>query len=438
MKIAMITAGGAGMFCGSCMQDNTLVRTLRMVDVDAVLVPAYTPIRVDEENASSERVFLGGINVYLDSAIPFWSKLPHWLTGWLNWPSVIRWLSKFGTSTDAAKLGPLTLDMLRGDAGPQRREIDELVRFLVDDLNPDVVLLSNALISGLLPQLRRSYRGKILILLQGDDIFLEGLPERYRTEAIRLIAENCRHIDGFMTHSQFYADFMQSYLHLEPAKFEVIPLTVDTSQLPDFSAPVQSAEPRFRVGYFARICPEKGAFRFLSLLPELLSSDPQIDAVIAGFLPEQHRARFEKQLSEVQKAVPQGRIHWAGSPSSRPEKFNLLMSLNVLCVPAEYREPKGIYVLEAGLAGVPVVVPSHGAFPERIQDLGSGRLASPKDSGEFIRSIRDLKQEYGTISHLAAEVGSQARRILRDHVIQRHSMQATGQPILEAITRLTK
>ena len=52
MKIAIITAGGAGMFCGSCMQDNTLARTLRMAGEDAVLVPTYTPIRVDEDNVS--------------------------------------------------------------------------------------------------------------------------------------------------------------------------------------------------------------------------------------------------------------------------------------------------------------------------------------------------------------------------------------------------
>ena len=59
MKIAIITAGGAGMFCGSCMQANTLARALRMAGDDAVLVPTYTPIRVDEENVSNDQVFLG-------------------------------------------------------------------------------------------------------------------------------------------------------------------------------------------------------------------------------------------------------------------------------------------------------------------------------------------------------------------------------------------
>ena len=79
------------MFCGSCMQDNTLVRTLRMAGNDAVLVPTYTPIRVDEHDVSLDRVFMGGINVYLDSAVPGWRWLPRWMPGVVSmWLSITR------------------------------------------------------------------------------------------------------------------------------------------------------------------------------------------------------------------------------------------------------------------------------------------------------------------------------------------------------------
>ena len=72
------------MFCGSCMQDNTLVRTLRLAGEDAVLVPTYTPIRVDEDDVSVDRVFMGGVNVYLSSMIPGWKFIPTWMTGSRN------------------------------------------------------------------------------------------------------------------------------------------------------------------------------------------------------------------------------------------------------------------------------------------------------------------------------------------------------------------
>ena len=69
MRIAYVTAGAAGMFCGSCMHDNTLVAALVRQGHDALLVPTYTPIRTDEEDVSQPRVFLGGINVYLQEKL---------------------------------------------------------------------------------------------------------------------------------------------------------------------------------------------------------------------------------------------------------------------------------------------------------------------------------------------------------------------------------
>jgi len=64
MKIAYITAGAAGMYCGSCLHDNTLVAALIAQGHDAILIPTYTPIRTDEADVSQKRVFLGGINVF--------------------------------------------------------------------------------------------------------------------------------------------------------------------------------------------------------------------------------------------------------------------------------------------------------------------------------------------------------------------------------------
>ena len=51
-----------------------------------------------------------------------------------------------------------------------------------------------------------------------------------------------------------------------------------------------------------------------------------------------------------------------------------LQSLDVLSVPTTYREPKGLYVLEAWANGVPVVQPRHGSFPELMEAAGGGLL----------------------------------------------------------------
>ena len=86
MHIAIVTAGGAGMFCGSCMHDNTWARALQNAGAEISLIPTYTPIRVDEKTVSTERIFFGGLNVYLDYRYSFWRKIPRFLTRWLDAP----------------------------------------------------------------------------------------------------------------------------------------------------------------------------------------------------------------------------------------------------------------------------------------------------------------------------------------------------------------
>ncbi|MCP4787265.1 MAG: glycosyltransferase family 4 protein [Fuerstiella sp.] len=430
MKIAIITAGGAGMFCGSCMQDNTLARTLRLAGEDAILVPTYTPIRVDEDDVSADRVFMGGVNVYLDSKLPGWGRLPRWMTQWLDRPNMIRRLTRLGGDTEASKLGALTLDMLQGTAGPQRREVVELVDYLCNNLRPDVILFSNALLSGVLSELRPRFSGKILCLLQGDDVFLDGLSSRWKAPVFTQLRQNCQAFDGFLTHSRYYSEFMSEYLQLPDQKFRRIPLTIDVSDHPallsaaaDNTNDEETARP-FRVGYFARVCPEKGAQNLLAAATEILPDLPHAEIAIAGYLPDQHRRWFHRLLQKAQQRLP-NRIHWLGSPDERPDKFRIISSFDVLCVPTEYNEPKGLYVLEAGLCGVPALLPAHGAFPEMIAAVKHGATYDRADTTGLSLALRSV-----------VSAGRQPASDLPDRVKERFGMAATGPSLVEAITSM--
>jgi hypothetical protein len=420
MRICIITAGGAGMFCGSCMQDNTLVRSLRMAGADALLLPTYTPIRVDEDNASSGQVFMGGINVYLDSKLPGWKWLPDWCRSWLDRPAVVSFLSRFSSSTSAAQLGPLTVDLLRGTAGPQRREIEALVSCLTHELRPDVIILSNALISGIVPELRRHWHGQLACLLQGDDIFLKDLPEPWQSTAIQQITENCRQVDLFLAHSRYYSEHMSHLLHLPHPKFHIVPLAVQPPPaLP--AAPTRNPDDKLHVGYFARICPEKGAFRFLDAAAQLLPENPALRMSIAGFLPALHSKKFHQQFQNAARGC-ENRLHWLGSPATREEKFEILAQFDWLCVPTEYQEPKGLYVLEAALLGIPSLLPAHGAFPERLQMLQHGTLFDPHTP--LADAIRALPGKYSP----------QQRQQLAGRCLQNCSMEQAGQAVIRTLT----
>jgi hypothetical protein len=214
MRIAYISAGAGGMFCGSCLHDNTLAAALVALGHDALLIPTYTPLRTDEPDVSEKRVFLGGINAYLQQKMSLFRHTPRFFDWLLDARPLLRWVARFAVRTQAQELADLVISVLKGEHGYQRKEIARLVDWLADELKPDIVLFSNVLLSGIVHTLRARLKVPVLATLQGDDVFLEALPEPSRSTALRLIAEHCREIDGFIATSGYYADFMADYLHV--------------------------------------------------------------------------------------------------------------------------------------------------------------------------------------------------------------------------------
>jgi glycosyltransferase involved in cell wall biosynthesis len=389
MHIAIVTAGGAGMFCGSCMHDNTWARSLKKLGTQVTLLPTYTPLTLDEHDESTQPVFLGGINVYLDFRAKFWRSIPRTLTRWLDRPGILKFATSFGVSNNAQELGDLTLAMLAGEGGPQSREIDELATFLADSLRPDAVFFSNALLVGAVRSLRQRYRGRIFCILQGDDIFLEGLKEPHRTQALTAIRERARDFDGFFVHSAYYRDFMADYLAVPSEKFHIVPLGIDLAG--HDGAPSEKKSDKFQVGYFARICPEKGLHELVEGFRLFHKHHPYTRLRAAGYLGPRDRAYFDKLQDDARDLGTA--FEYAGSPKTHEEKVAFLKTLDVLSVPTVYREPKGIYVLEALANGVPVVQPRHGAFPEMLEATGGGLLVEPGDPEDLARALEELLKD---------------------------------------------
>ena len=53
MRILSITAGAAGMYCGSCSRDNALAVELIARGHDVTLLPLYTPTNPDEPTSAA-------------------------------------------------------------------------------------------------------------------------------------------------------------------------------------------------------------------------------------------------------------------------------------------------------------------------------------------------------------------------------------------------
>src|SRR5262249_54999703 len=155
MKIAYITAGAAGMYCGSCMHDNTLVTALLAQGHDALLVPLYTPIRTDEPDVSQNRVFFGGINVFLQQKLSLFRHTPWLFDRLLDLPRLLRWVAGFAVQIDPGRVGALTISMLKGEHGYQRKEVEKLSGWLATEVKPQLVNLTNVLLSGVVHEIKR-------------------------------------------------------------------------------------------------------------------------------------------------------------------------------------------------------------------------------------------------------------------------------------------
>jgi glycosyltransferase involved in cell wall biosynthesis len=408
MRIAYITAGAAGMFCGSCMRDNTLVAALARQGHEALLIPTYTPIRTDEPNVSQKRIFFGGINVYLQQKFSVFRHTPWFLDRLLDFPRLLNWVSRFAVKTQAQELGELTTSMLEGEHGHQRKEVEKVVRWLAEDLRPEVVNLTNALLSGMVHELKRHLSVPVLCSLQGDDIFTEFLPEPYRSRTLTLIRDHCREIDGFIATSGYYADFMAGYFGIPREKIHVVYPGLNLAG--HGGRPARDGKP-FTVGYFARICPEKG-FHHLVDAFVLLKQMPGTRAVrlhVSGWLGTNNRDWFAEQCKRLEAAGLAGDFLHVEC-LDHDSKVRFLHDIDVLSVPTSYREPKGLYVLEALANGAPVVQPRHGSFPELIEHTGGGLLVEPENPEQLAAALKHLHDDRIRLR----ELGEKGRAVVRE------------------------
>jgi glycosyltransferase involved in cell wall biosynthesis len=415
MRILSLTAGAANMYCGSCLRDNALAAELIRQGHDVTLLPFYTPTLSDEDNVSrQDRIFFGGISVYLEQHVGWFRRGPRLLDRLLDAPDVIKAFTSGAIAVDPKLLGAMTVSTLRGRDGHQHKEIDKLLEFVTADAPPEVVNIPYTLLISLAAPLKRALGCPIVVTLQGEDLFLDALPEPYRAEALDLVRAQVAGVDLFIAVSDYYARFMCGYLRIPESKMRVARLGVNCTDLTIGTRPI--TEP-FTVGYFARIAPEKGlhhladAYRLLRTQQGLPSSR----LLVGGYLPPEHKPYLERVAKMLGEAGLANEFVYRGT-LDRARKIRFFHDIDVLSVPSPYHEPKGLYVLEAMACGVPVVQPNHGAFPEIIARTGGGVLARSESGADVADAILELwKDRPG-----AKEIGRRGAEGVRAHYTVAH------------------
>ena len=399
VKIVQITAGAGGRICGSCLHDNALVRALRQRGRDAMLVPAFVPTTSDEENVAEPIIVMGGVNVFLQQKSSLFRRTPRWIDWFFDRPVLLRALSRWTGNTRPSDLGPLTVSTLQGEQGCQRKEVYRLAEWLARDVKPDVVHLSNVLLLGLAKTIRQMTGASLVVTLSGEDLFISQLPEPYQDQVRALLVERAGDVDRFIALNQPYADRMQKMLGCESDRISVIPHGIDPEgfpvEPPDLVARRASRAERRVIGYLARACQEKGLDQVIQATARLVQNGMDVELVAAGatipaeeeYLSGCHALAHELGIAD--------RFFWRGQ-IDRSEKIKLLEEIDVFAMPTPVPEAKGIPVIEAMAAGVPVVASASGAFPELLgihETSPAGEVHLPGDVNDLARCLEGMLRD---------------------------------------------
>ena len=404
MRIVLITPGTGTFYCGVCLRDEALAKALRDQGHEVESLPVYLPLVKEEissnESSSTEKlepeIFFGGINAYLQQISPLFRHSPRKLDKFFDRPRVLNLAAKMGEMTDPSKLGAMTLSMLQGESGRQHKELDRMIDYLRSQPPPDLICLATALQAGMIRLLKTAFpSARIACWYQGEDEFIDALSGGYAERCWQELRLRGAEADSQIVPSQYFRDRIATKMKLDPSDIQIIPNGIDLSAFPSQLPSPSSSD---RIGYLARMCPDKGLDLLIDAFIQLHRNDPETNATlrVMGVMRQADEAFVNLQKEKLTKAGLIQATEFLPN-ISREEKISGLTECTLFSVPARYSEAFGLYVVEALAAGVPCVLPDHAAFPEIVGHQQQGIIYHPHDRRGLTHALAEALTDPGTI-----------------------------------------
>lgn len=430
MRIVQICpSSGDSFYCENCLRDAALVRALRKLGHDVLMVPLYLPLAADKtEPLSNAPIFFGGVNVYLQQKLALFRRTPRWIDRWFDSRRLLEWAGRQAGMTSPRDLGETTISMLQGEDGRQVKELDRFVDWLqAEPQKPDIVCLSNILLAGMARRIKDRLGVPVVCLLQDEDGFLDGLTSPYAEQAWGIVRERARDIDAFLAVSKYYADAMSLRLDSHAARMHVAYMGVELNEyVPGDSGPAVPT-----IGFLSRTCPERGLERLVDAFI-LLKRDERLRPAklrICGGKMSCDELFLERLQAKLTAAGVRADVDFLPA-FDRGSRLEFLRSLSVLSVPEDKPVAYGLYLLEALAMGVPVVEPAIGCFPETLAMTGGGVLYEPNTAERLVEALTPLLLD----PHAARRLGAEGRAgLARSFEIGRTAVQMIG--VYEKIIR---
>ena len=142
---------------------------------------------------------------------------------------------------------------------------------------------------------------------------------------------------------------------------------------------------------------------------------PTLHLDVAGYRDPGKHQYLSEQIEKIARAGLDDRFIDHGEVTLRA-KSTLLGQGDVMCVPARYRDPKGLFILESLAAGTAVVAPNHGALGDLVRQTGGGLTFTPESNEDLDRQLLRLIDD-ADLRHRLSTTG-------RQHVQHHHDIDA--------------
>jgi len=400
MDILQIIPGSGGSFyCGNCLRDDKFHLAMKKQGHQLTKIPMYLPLFSDEHDLNEIPVFYGAISIYLKQLYPIFRHAPAWVDRLLNSGPMLKLAASMAGSTSAKGLEEMTLSMLMGEEGKQKDELNRMVSWMAEYLQPDVIHISNALLLGLAPKLREVFPKAVIICsLQDEDVWVDAMKDSFRDKIWALMSTKSEDVDAFIAVSDYYAQVSLKKIKLPQEKVFTNYLGVDAEEYKF----VDSNTKKRNIGYISRMCEANGfdimVDAFILLKKDLAFADVKL--ILTGGSTGDDKALIKQVKQKLKDAnlTDQVEFHEDFDGEGRHEFF---AKVKLISVPVRNGEAFGLYLLESMASGVPVVQPKLGAFPEIVEKSKGGIIYENNTPEALALALKNLLNQDDKLYELA-------------------------------------
>jgi glycosyltransferase involved in cell wall biosynthesis len=224
-----------------------------------------------------------------------------------------------------------------------------------------------------------------------------------------MIGEEAIHIDAFISPSQYYKDLFISKTGVKGNNIHIVPSGIESpsEDIPSENQHLPS------LGYYCRVNYQNGFDKLVDAFIAIKTSDkvPGLTLHVCGGFTGDDQPFIRDQIRKIRN------YGFKSSVKIYPEfygtgKQEFFSSIDVMSVPVRKYDAYGLYILEANSAGIPVVQPATGAFPEILKKTGGGIIYSPDTEEELTNMVIKLLND----NSLRKSLGEIGRKNVREEL----------------------